>query len=64
MNLLQTTASSKGGDFGDAFITGTDKGRGVLSGGSGNCKGRAGRTGSGNSDYRPLVALLSYRTTG
>ncbi|MGN6151755.1 MAG: S1 family peptidase [Lysobacteraceae bacterium] len=60
VNLTQTTACSEGGDSGGSFITGTGQGQGVLSGGSGNCKGRAGKPGGGNSYYQPLVPLLSY----
>jgi streptogrisin C len=60
VNLTQTTACSEGGDSGGSFITGTGQGQGVLSGGSGNCKGRAGKTGGGNSYYQPLAPLLSY----
>lgn len=60
VNLTQTTACSEGGDSGGAFITGTGQGQGVLSGGSGNCKGRAGKPGGGNSYYQPLVPLLSF----
>jgi hypothetical protein len=60
VNLTQTTACSEGGDSGGSFITGTGQGQGVLSGGSGNCKGRAGKTGGGNSYYQPLAPLLSF----
>lgn len=60
VNLTQTTACSEGGDSGGSFITGTGQGQGVLSGGSGNCKGRAGKPGGGNSYYQPLVPLLSF----
>jgi streptogrisin C len=60
VNLTQTTACSEGGDSGGSFITGTGQGQGVLSGGSGNCKGRAGKTGGGNSFYQPLLPLLSF----
>jgi len=60
VNLTQTTACSEGGDSGGSFITGTGQGQGVLSGGSGSCKGRSGRTGGGNSYYQPLLPLLSF----
>lgn len=60
VNLTQTTACSEGGDSGGSFITAAGQGQGVLSGGSGNCKGRAGKTGGGNSYYQPLVPLLSF----
>jgi streptogrisin C len=59
-HVNRTTACSEGGDSGGSFITGTGQGQGVLSGGSGNCKGRAGKTGGGNSYYQPLAPLLSY----
>jgi len=60
VNLTQTTACSEGGDSGGSFITGPGQGQGVLSGGSGSCKGRSGRTGGGNSYYQPLLPLLSF----
>lgn len=60
VNLTQTTACSEGGDSGGSFITGVGQGQGVLSGGSGNCKGRAGKPGGGNSYYQPLLPLLSF----
>lgn len=60
LNLTQTTACSEGGDSGGSFITGSGQGQGVLSGGSGNCKGRAGKNGGGNSYYQPLLPLLSF----
>jgi streptogrisin C len=60
VNLTQTTACSEGGDSGGSFITGVGQGQGVLSGGSGNCKGRGGKTGGGNSYYQPLLPLLSF----
>ena len=60
VNLTQTTACSEGGDSGGSFITGVGQGQGVLSGGSGSCKGRGGKTGGGNSYYQPLLPLLSF----
>src|SRR3546814_1665888 len=39
LNLTQTTACSEGGDSGGSYISGTGQAQGVLSGGSGNCKG-------------------------
>lgn len=60
VNLTQTTACSEGGDSGGSFITGTGQGQGVLSGGSGSCKGRGGKTGGGNSYYQPLLPLLPF----
>lgn len=56
--LTQTTACAEGGDSGGSFITGTGQGQGVLSGGSGSCKGRQGRTGGGNSYFTPLRSIL------
>jgi streptogrisin C len=38
-NLTQTTACSEGGDSGGSYINGTGQAQGVLSGGSGSCKG-------------------------
>ncbi|MBX9402709.1 S1 family peptidase [Lysobacter sp. BMK333-48F3] len=57
--LTQTTACSEGGDSGGSFITGAGQAQGVLSGGSGSCKGRQGRTGGGNSYYSPINPILS-----
>jgi streptogrisin C len=57
--LTQTSACAEGGDSGGSFITGAGQGQGVLSGGSGSCKGRQGRTGGGNSYYTPLNSILS-----
>lgn len=56
--LTQTTACAEGGDSGGSFITGTGQGQGVLSGGSGSCKGRQGRTGGGNSYFSPINPIL------
>lgn len=39
LNLTQTTACSEGGDSGGSYINGTGDAQGVLSGGSGSCKG-------------------------
>jgi len=57
--LTQTTACSEGGDSGGSFITGAGQAQGVLSGGSGSCKGLQGRTGGGNSYYSPINPILS-----
>ncbi|WP_394540268.1 S1 family peptidase [Lysobacter enzymogenes] len=57
--LTQTTACSEGGDSGGSFITSAGQAQGVLSGGSGSCKGRQGRTGGGNSYYTPINSILS-----
>lgn len=39
-NLTRTTACSEGGDSGGSFITSPGQAQGVLSGGSGSCKGK------------------------
>ena len=57
--LTQTTACAEGGDSGGSFITGAGQAQGVLSGGSGSCKGRQGRTGGGNSYFTPINSILS-----
>ena len=57
--LTQTTACAEGGDSGGSFITGVGQAQGVLSGGSGSCKGRQGRTGGDNSYYTPINPILS-----
>ncbi|ALN91025.1 S1 family peptidase [Lysobacter gummosus] len=57
--LTQTTACAEGGDSGGSFITSAGQAQGVLSGGSGSCKGRQGRTGGGNSYYTPINSILS-----
>ena len=59
LSLTQTTAGSDGGDSGGSFITGPGQAQGVLSGGSGNCKGRGGKPGGGNSYFQPINPLLS-----
>ncbi len=57
--LTQTTACAEGGDSGGSFITSAGQAQGVLSGGSGSCKGRQGRTGGGNSYFTPINSILS-----
>ncbi|WP_167285141.1 S1 family peptidase [Marilutibacter alkalisoli] len=57
--LTRTSACAEGGDSGGSFITGVGQAQGVLSGGSGSCKGRQGRTGGGNSYYTPINSILS-----
>ncbi|QWP75780.1 S1 family peptidase [Lysobacter sp. K5869] len=57
--LTQTTACSEGGDSGGSFITSVGQAQGVLSGGSGSCKGKQGRTGGGNSYYTPINSILT-----
>ena len=59
LSLTQTTACSEGGDSGGSFITAPGQAQGVLSGGSGNCKGRGGKPGGGNSYFQPINPLLS-----
>ncbi|GAB3332120.1 S1 family peptidase [Marilutibacter aestuarii] len=56
--LTRTTACAEGGDSGGSYITGVGQAQGVLSGGSGSCKGRQGRTGGGNSYFTPINAIL------
>jgi streptogrisin C len=58
LNLTQTTACSEGGDSGGSFITGPGQAQGVLSGGSGSCKGRGGKPGGGNSYFQPINPIL------
>lgn len=56
LNLTRTTACSEGGDSGGSFITGPGQAQGVLSGGSGSCKG--GHRNS-RSFFQPLGPILS-----
>lgn len=56
VNLTRTTACSEGGDSGGSFITGPGQAQGVLSGGSGTCKGRHR---SSRSYFQPLLPILS-----
>jgi len=56
LNLTRTTACSEGGDSGGSFITGPGQAQGVLSGGSGSCKGQH-RT--SRSYFQPLLPILS-----
>lgn len=60
--LTQTTACAEGGDSGGSFITTAGQAQGVLSGGSGSCKGKQGRTGGGNSYFTPINSILSAYT--
>ncbi|RDZ29065.1 S1 family peptidase [Lysobacter silvisoli] len=57
--LTQTSACAEGGDSGGSFITSVGQAQGVLSGGSGSCKGRQGKNGGGNSYYTPINSILS-----
>lgn len=62
--LTQSSACAEGGDSGGSFITGAGQGQGVLSGGSGSCKGRQGQDGGGNTYFSPLNPILqSYNLT-
>jgi streptogrisin C len=56
LNLTRTTACSEGGDSGGSFVTGPGQAQGVLSGGSGTCKGKH-RT--SRSYFQPLLPILS-----
>jgi streptogrisin C len=56
LNLTRTTACSEGGDSGGSFITGPGQAQGVLSGGSGSCKGKHR---SSRSYFQPLPPILS-----
>ncbi|MGN6513925.1 MAG: S1 family peptidase [Lysobacteraceae bacterium] len=56
LNLTRTTACSEGGDSGGSFITGPGQAQGVLSGGSGTCKGKHKTS---RSYFQPLLPILS-----
>jgi streptogrisin C len=56
INLTRTSACSEGGDSGGSFITGAGQAQGVLSGGSGSCKGGGSRS---KSYFLPIYRLLS-----
>lgn len=57
-NLTRTTACSEGGDSGGSFITGPGQAQGVLSGGSGSCKGKLPNRRT-RSYFQPLLPILS-----
>jgi streptogrisin C len=57
LNLTRTTACSEGGDSGGSFITGPGQAQGVLSGGSGSCKGKQPNNRT-RSYYQPLLPIL------
>lgn len=57
VNLTRTTACSEGGDSGGSFITGPGQAQGVLSGGSGSCKGKLPNNRT-RSYYQPLLPIL------
>ena len=56
LNLTRTSACSEGGDSGGSFISGSGQAQGVLSGGSGSCKGGGRRS---KSFFQPLLPILS-----
>jgi len=56
LNLTRTSACSEGGDSGGSFITGAGQAQGVLSGGSGSCRGGGKRS---KSYFQPLLPILS-----
>jgi len=56
LNLTRTTACSEGGDSGGSFITGPGQAQGVLSGGSGSCRGKHKWS---RSYFQPLLPILS-----
>jgi streptogrisin C len=58
LNLTRTTACSEGGDSGGPFITGPGQAQGVLSGGSGSCKGHLPNNRT-RSFFQPLLPILS-----
>ncbi len=63
LNLTRTTACSEGGDSGGSYITGAGQAQGVLSGGSGSCKGKQPNNRT-RSFYQPLLPILqSYNLT-
>lgn len=57
LNLTRTTACSEGGDSGGSFITGPGQAQGVLSGGSGSCKGKQPNRRT-RSFFQPLLPIL------
>src|SRR5688572_13495217 len=63
LNLTRTTACSEGGDSGGSFITTPGQAQGVLSGGSGSCKGKQPNNRT-RSFYQPLLPILqAYNLT-
>lgn len=57
-HVNRTTACSEGGDSGGSFITGTGQAQGVLSGGSGSCKGKLPNKRT-RSYFQPLNPILT-----
>jgi streptogrisin C len=56
LSLTRTTACSEGGDSGGSFITGPGQAQGVLSGGSGTCRGKHRNS---RSYFQPVLPILS-----
>lgn len=63
LNLTRTTACSEGGDSGGSFVTGPGQAQGVLSGGSGSCKGKQPNNRT-RSYYQPLLPILQAYNLG
>lgn len=63
LNLTRTTACSEGGDSGGSYITGAGQAQGVLSGGSGTCKGKQPNNRT-RSFYQPLLPILQAYNLG
>lgn len=57
-HVNRTTACSEGGDSGGSFITGPGQAQGVLSGGSGSCKGKLPNNRT-RSYFQPVNPILS-----
>lgn len=57
-HVNRTTACSEGGDSGGSFITGPGQAQGVLSGGSGSCKGKLPNNRT-RSYFQPLNPILT-----
>jgi hypothetical protein len=57
-HVNRTTACSEGGDSGGSFITGPGQAQGVLSGGSGSCKGHLPNNRT-RSYFQPVNPILS-----
>lgn len=63
LNLTRTTACSEGGDSGGSFITGPGQAQGVLSGGSGTCKGKQPNNRT-RTFFQPLLPILQTYNLG
>jgi streptogrisin C len=55
----RTTACSEGGDSGGSFVTGPGQAQGVLSGGSGSCKGKQPNNRT-RSYFQPVGPILTH----